>query len=713
MKITLNVKILMLFIVAGLFPLIVSGFFSYNAANKSLREQTFRHLTSIRDIKKRQIEGYFEKVNSQVSALSSVPTISEAIKDFKSAFRELSPEKAHELYVIKNPYKNEKKTAEYLSALDGSGYSNLHAEYHPFFKNLLEKSGFYDIFLIDAETGDILYTVCKEPDFASNLLVGPYANTNLAKLYKEVNNSVEPGFVKMIDFESYAPSDFAPAAFIAIPISDGFNKAGVLALQISIDQINHIMTEKTGMGESGETYLVGHDMFMRSDSRFSAKRTLLVNQIKTESATDALSGKSDFKEIKDYRGSTVLSSYAPLVIKDLKWAVIAEIDKNEAFAPAVALKKINIAIGIGAVGFVLGLGFVVLRITNKISGLFKRLLAELTESSSQIVSASRQISESSQSLAEGASEQASSIEQTSSSMEEISSMVKQNADNAKETAGLANLCNTSADEGDNSMGKLNTAMREISDTSKKIASIIKVIDEIAFQTNLLALNAAVEAARAGEHGKGFAVVAEEVRNLAQRSASAAKETAQLIGDNVKKVGNGAELTEKVAVTLKEIVTNVRKVTNLVNEISSASQEQSQGVEQVGKAINQMDQVVQQNATNAEEAAAASEELSAQADCLLALVKKIAAEVGNKKEEVGEDMTIITENQPEIGKRPHTSKETGKKGMNDPYREHITHDKRGETGNGNIQKSQKYGKRHTSESNLDEVFPTDKDAFSEF
>ena len=457
----------------------------------------------------------------------------------------------------KNPFKKEKKI-DYLNAIDGSEYSSLHALYHPYFKGLLEKCGYYDIFLIDSETGNVIYTAYKEPDFGSNLMNGPYANTNIAKLYKEVTNTAEHNVVTIIDFEPYAPSDFAPASFIATPISDGFNKTGILVLQIPIDQINNVMMGRAGLGETGETYLVGSDKFMRSDSRFSNKRTILVNKIETEAVKDALANKSDCKIIKDYRGSEVLSAYAPLDIKDLKWSIIAEIDKKEAFRAAISLKKWNFIIGIATVLFVVGLGWIVLKITGKISGLFKRLLADLTEGSTQVASAAGQISESSQSLADGAAQQAASIEETSSAIEEISSMVSQNADNAKEAAGLANLCNTSAEQSDHAMGMLNTAIKEISGSSKQIAKIIKVIDEIAFQTNLLALNAAVEAARAGEHGKGFAVVAEEVRNLAQRSANAAKETTQLIEDSTKKVDAGVDLTKKVEVSLKEIVKMSRR-----------------------------------------------------------------------------------------------------------------------------------------------------------
>ncbi|MDO8141323.1 MAG: methyl-accepting chemotaxis protein, partial [Candidatus Brocadiales bacterium] len=463
------------------------------------------------------------------------------------------------------------------------------------------------------------------------------------------------------------------------------------------------------------TYLVGRRKLMRSDSRFSEKRTILVNKIDTDAVRNALSNNSDCKIIKDYRGSDVLSAYAPLDIKDMKWAIVAEIDKKEAFNAAVALKKWNFIIGIAAVLFVVGLGWVVLKITGKISGLFKRLLADLTEGSTQVASAAGQISESSQSLADGASQQAASIEETSSAMEEISSMVNQNADNAKEAASLANLCNTSAEQSDNAMGMLNTAINEISGSSKQIANIIKVIDEIAFQTNLLALNAAVEAARAGEHGKGFAVVAEEVRNLAQRSASAARDTAQLIEDSVKKVDVGVDLTKKVETSLKEIVKNVKKVTDLVNEISNASQEQSEGVGQVGKAISQMDQVIQQNAANAEETAAASEELSAQAQSLLSLVDRIAGEVGNKEAQEMKEETKV--NKPLITKKTAVKNEMiySKSGVTDKKishnrlnNEHIVHMKKNGNGNGHGN-----GKKSLAMSDADEIFPMNDEAFKDF
>ena len=288
-------------------------------------------------------------------------------------------------------------------------------------------------------------------------------------------------------------------------------------------------------------------------------------------------------------------------------------------------------IGGGVVAIVLALTLI---LTTKIMNLFKYLIGELTSGSSEVLTASEQISASSQSLSEGTSEQAASIEETSATMEEITSMTKQNADNAQEASKLAIACNLSVEHGNTTVVEMNSAMKNIHESSGKIADIIKIIEGIAFQTNLLALNAAVEAARAGEHGRGFAVVAEEVRNLAQRSATASKDITTLITDSVHKATTGMELVKKTEDVFTGVVAQVKKVTDLVNEISSASDEQNNGIQQINKAIQQMDQVVQQNAASAEETAASSEELTSQAQALNDLVNKVGAEVGMVNKAVG-------------------------------------------------------------------------------
>ena len=219
------------------------------------------------------------------------------------------------------------------------------------------------------------------------------------------------------------------------------------------------------------------------------------------------------------------------------------------------------------------------------------------------------------SLSQRTEEQASSLEETASSMEEMTSTVKQTADNAGQANQLAIAARSQAEKGGAVVGKAVGAMSAINASSRKIADIIGVIDEIAFQTNLLALNAAVEAARAGEQGRGFAVVASEVRNLAGRSATAAKEIKALIQDSVGKVEEGSKLVDQSGQTLEEIVQAVKKVTDIVAEIAAASQEQSTGIEQVNKAVMQMDEVTQQNAALVEQAAAAAEAIVEQTQAL--------------------------------------------------------------------------------------------------
>jgi methyl-accepting chemotaxis protein len=262
------------------------------------------------------------------------------------------------------------------------------------------------------------------------------------------------------------------------------------------------------------------------------------------------------------------------------------------------------------------------RMKENINQVIKSLddaLGQVSEAVNQVSSASGQISQGSQSLAEGANTQASSLEEVSSSLEEMSSMTKQNADNSNQAKLLVAEATSSIDEANGAMTRMAEAIRQIKTSSDNTAKILKTIDDIAFQTNLLALNAAVEAARAGEAGKGFAVVAEEVRNLAMRSAEAAKNTADMIEESVKNADGGVKITEDVAKALNKTVERSSKVAGLIAEIAAASNEQALGIEQVNTAVAQMNQVTQQNAANSEESASAAEELSSQAGELLNMV----------------------------------------------------------------------------------------------
>ena len=279
--------------------------------------------------------------------------------------------------------------------------------------------------------------------------------------------------------------------------------------------------------------------------------------------------------------------------------------------------------GITLVCLTLGGIFLNLFISLGVARTLRSLTRGLIESANQVASASAMTSSASQQLAEGAGESASSLEETSSSLEEMASMTRQNAENAQRAFKMVEDTRTMVLQGNQAVEQTVVSMKATNDSAEKISKIIKTIEEIAFQTNLLALNAAVEAARAGEHGKGFAVVAEEVRNLAHRSATAAKDTAALIEENGKRVSQGVKVSEEAGKTLSEIVERAKKVADLVGEIAAASQEQSKGIEEINGAVAQMDKVTQRNTSNAEELASSSEEMSSQAQTLKDMVVQLA------------------------------------------------------------------------------------------
>ncbi|MCB0192273.1 MAG: methyl-accepting chemotaxis protein [Anaerolineae bacterium] len=380
---SLKTQLMILLLAIALVPLITAGTFAYFEARKVIEAEATNKLNAVRDTKASQIEGYFAQIAGQMRTLSEDKMIIDAMREFRVVFNDfddgqplsddqvsalrgyyqdqylsrLAPNveepvtvdmyfptdpkvlMAQHLYISSNSnLTGQKDRLDYAG--DGSDYSELHKLYHPIIRAFLDEFGYYDIFLVEPDTGHIVYSVYKEVDYGTSLLTGPYRDTNFATAFRAANEATDPDFTYLADFGTYHPSYNAPASFIASPIFDGAERIGVLIFQMPIDRINAVMQQQTGLGETGETILISsNDFLLRSDSRFSEETTIFKQLVDTAATRASAAGETGVKNMVDYGGRATIIAHTPLEIPGLNWSLNAKQNQAEMFAAVTTLRN--------------------------------------------------------------------------------------------------------------------------------------------------------------------------------------------------------------------------------------------------------------------------------------------------------------------------------------------------------------------------------------
>jgi methyl-accepting chemotaxis protein len=724
-KLSLSSKLIIGFLLTGLIPAVIVSYVSFQNNGKAIRAEAKNKLIAIKEAKAFQLEELFVTMRSQVSALANNQLTVDAMENFEKSFESYQSEQTKDLassqsalsafykdqfgkkygdenlnrtfdkfsetygklnsnevllqdaFISSNSNKLGEKDS-LLSLKNGTSYSKNHELYHETFRTYLYKFGFYDIFLVSEKTGEVVYSVFKELDFATNLKNGPYANSGLADAYK-ASSKLKKAESTVTEMRKYYPSYDAPAQFVASPIYKDGSIIGHLVFQIPVAKINDILTgkqswKKQGQGDSGETYIISSDKSMRSISRFivddeagffdlmakikvpkdkidymrSKKTTAITAVVNTRGADEVIKGKSGTDIFPDYRNVNVLSAYRPLKIDGLKWYILSEMDEDEALASLYALKKIVILlISLSVIAILISSYFLAKGLSNSII----KMTSELGLSVEKFLSMAGGISTQSGQLSEATTQQAASLQESSSSINEISAMVERSSTTASETMDLSSLTQQKAQAGKQSVSQVKVSIEDIHENNEQmlisieknnedVTSIIQVINEIAektkvindivFQTKLLSFNASVEAARAGEHGKGFSVVAEEVGALAQMSGKAAGEISELLESSTKQVEAIVENSKgKLTAITESGKDKVAQGISRSDECDKILDEILQSFEEVNNAVRDIATSSQEQSAGVSEITNAIQEL----DGVTQQNSSVAAETARKAEEL--------------------------------------------------------------------------------
>ncbi|MCG8690088.1 MAG: methyl-accepting chemotaxis protein [Minwuiales bacterium] len=659
--------------------ILTTGVINYVRTADEISDGASDKLVALMDVRRSALSNYLETIRQDLRFQATNPVVLEALEAFGVGWAEIGVDASatlQRLYIADNPHPTGEK--ENLDAApDGSTYSYVHARYHPWFRTFLRERGYYDIFLFDLD-GNLIYSVFKELDYATNLSTGEYKDSDLGNAFRAAAENPTADFQAFFDFEPYAPSHGAPASFISTPVLDDAGRAlGVLVFQMPIDNINAVMQNTAGLGATGETFIVGDDALMRSDSRFFEESTILKTALDNEPVAAALSGRSGVMTAKNHRGNDALIAYGPLEFLGTRWALLAEIETDEVFASVVAMRNMSIL-----------LGFAILAVLTAVGLLFARSIARpivtMAEAMRKLADGDRTIEVPALDRGDEIGEMAAALQTFKETSVEADRLAEQTAQQERQAgedrkaalqqmadrleAGVKDVVETVA----TASGDMRAAAERMSataDHTSKQADIVAGASASATANVQTAASAAEELSGSINEISRQVVQSNEIATRAVDEASRVTETVQGLADAAQKIGDVVSLIQDIAEQTNLLALNAtieaaragdagKGFAVVASEVKSLANQTAKATEEISAQIGGMQTVTTDTVTAIESVRGVIDQISEFATSIASAVEQQNAATQEISRNVQEVATSAGEVSTTIGEVTKAADESG-------------------------------------------------------